>query len=210
MTLRNAFLSLMVACGASIAQAADGVYTEIGVYMMVCDSPSQAIKLSRLGLNEDNMRAFVLADNSGCTFWKSPASYRVVPGTATNGIVQIQIDKDNRGTNPGMGWLTQQQLEFASGKNTNMVRLEKPVLACNTLEGAKQNIPASMRAAKAGVAILGASDGSKAHPTQNYTCTRIEPVTYAIGYLDSVNSGFAHYRLMDAKNSEVWMSKFWK
>ena len=211
MTLRNVTLGLMLACSASVAQAAEDVYHDIGVYLMVCDSPSQAVKLSRLGLDEENMRAFVLAAKSGCAFWKSPASYRVVPGTANNGIAQIQIDKSNRvGTNPGMGWVTQQQLDFASGRDTTMIRLERPVLACNTLEGAKQNIPTSMRAAKAGIAVLGSYDGTKSRPAQNYACRRIEPITYAIGYWDSVNSGFAHYKLMDAKSTEVWMIKFWK
>ncbi|MQT64341.1 hypothetical protein GHO42_14790 [Pseudomonas sp. FSL R10-0056] len=211
MTLRSVVLSLMLACGSSVAQAADDVYHEIGVYLMVCDSPSQAVKLSRLGLNEEKMRAFVLADKSGCAFWKNPATYRVIPGTATNGIEQIQIDNDNRvGTNPGMGWITQQQLDFANGRATTLSMLVTPVLGCNTLEGAKKNIPASMRATKAGIAVLSAFDGSKAHPTQNYACRRIEPVTYAIGYPDSVNSGFAHYKLMDAKNTDVWMIKLWK
>lgn len=78
MTLRNAVLSLMLACGVSVAQAADDVYHDIGVYLMVCDSPSQAVKLSRLGLNEENMRAFVLADNSGCAFLKNPAMLPLV------------------------------------------------------------------------------------------------------------------------------------
>lgn len=209
MPLRSAALGLFLLSGASAVHAADS-YSDIDAALFVCDAKAQAIKLAKLGLQEESMRDFVLADNSGCSLWKSPAMYRVVPGTASNGIQQIQIDEENRvGTDPGLAWITQQQLDFAEGKQTTLVRLDKAFLACNTLEGAKQNIPASMRAAKAGLAVIGASDGTRANPTKNYACTRVEPVTYAIGYRDSVDSGFARYRLFDDKASDVWMLKFW-
>jgi hypothetical protein len=209
--LRNTAMSLLLICGASTAQAADNAYHEIDSSLFVCESQAQAMKLAFVALDEEKMRDFVFADNSGCAIWKTPATYRVVPGTASKGIVQIQIDKDNRvGTDPGMGWLTQRQLFSSNGTGTNLVRLDRPFLACTTLEGAKQNIPTSMRAEKAGIVVLGATDGTKTRPAQNYSCSRVEPVTYAIGFLDSADSGYARYRLMDAKNSEVWMLKFWK
>lgn len=211
MFIRNTALGMFLLCATAATQAADEDYNEIDASLYVCESKPQAMKLAQLGLREDEMRDFVFADNSGCALWKNPATYRVVPGTATNGVEQIQIDKVNRvGSDPGLGWVTQQQLDFAKGKQTTMVRLERPFLACNTLEGAKTNIPASMRASKAGIAVIGASHGTKADPTKNYACFSIKPVTYAIGYLNSANSGYAQYKLFDAKATEVWMLKFWK
>jgi hypothetical protein len=202
---------LLLVCSASAVQAAGEVYNEIDAPLFVCSSQAQAFKLAHLGLDEDKMRDFTFSDNSGCSQWKNPAKYRLSLETAANGIVQIQIDKDNRvGNDQGLGWTTQQQIYRAIGKTTDLVVLPKPALGCNTLVGAKENIPTSMRAASAGIVVLGASDGTKAHPTQNYACSRIEQGTYAIGFRDSLNSGLVKYKLMDAKNTDVWMINFWK
>lgn len=177
-----------------------------GVPFYACDKAA-AIQMTSFALNGDRIEALAANKKNGCKKWLNSAQFEVVGGTATYGVVQVRITDRTNGKKSS-GWTPMAHIDFAMNKDINMIQFPPQIstLACTTLEGALEIIPAKLRGQKGGAVVVGGYKKNKADTSQNYTCFTVPSNLLGIAHWETAHKGMVQVLLNDEFSSLVWLA----
>jgi len=184
-------------------------YTELEASLYVCSSKEKAIGMVPLLSDWDSVREYSENAPRECTKWKYPASFAVVEGTYSAGVVQVKIDRENRVVGDGKAWTSIAQVDYLMNRNIDHLRFSKDRLACSTVDGLVQTQSAADLGRSAGAVVLSSEHKRKYDSGKNYYCKTIHPGSSAIGYRETLTRGAVQVRLFDNEGELLWTPRYW-